>query len=223
MLFSRELNYFFKYFYKNIVTCSEGQSPSPKFHSLESTVKNIHQELIDSCKTGDRDAQYELYKLYFKAMYNTCLRIVNDTAEAEDIMQESFLDAFRNINNYTGQGTFGSWLKRIVINNSLDVLRKKKEMTSLEEAGFDPADEMDGASESEIQYRVQEVKRAMQKLPEDSRIILSLILFEGYDHEEVCEILNISYNNSRTRFSRARQRLLDIIRESRLLGNMIYN
>ena len=156
-------------------------------------------------------------------MYNTCLRIVNDTAEAEDIMQESFLDAFRKINYYAGEGTFGSWLKRIVVNNALDALRKRKETTSIEETGIDFAEEEDQASEEEIRLQVQEIKLAMERLPEDFRVILSLILFEGYDHEEVCEILKINYNNSRTRFSRARQRLLEIIRESRLTRTINYN
>ncbi|MFH1159649.1 MAG: RNA polymerase sigma factor [bacterium] len=190
---------------------------------MESTVKNIHQDLIDACKRGSREAQFKLYKLYYKSMYNTCLRIVNDTAEAEDIMQESFLDAFRKINYYTGEGTFGSWLKRIMVNNALDTLRKRRDQTSIEEAGIDFADEEDQASEEEIQLQVQEIKLAIEKLPEDYRIILSLILFEGYDHEEVCEILKITYNNSRTRFSRARQRLLEIIQESRLTRTIIYN
>jgi len=190
---------------------------------LENPVKNIHQDLIDACKKGSREAQFKLYKLYYKSMFNTCLRIVNDKDEAEDIMQESFLDAFRKINLYAGEGTFGSWLKRIVVNNALDTLRKKRDQISLEETGIDVIDQENQISEEEIQFQVMEIKQAMEKLPEDYRIILSLILFEGYDHEEVCEILKITYNNSRTRFSRARQRLLEIIKESRLTPKFIYN
>ncbi|MFA5727706.1 MAG: sigma-70 family RNA polymerase sigma factor, partial [Saccharofermentanaceae bacterium] len=100
---------------------------------MKSRTINIHQDLIEACRKGDRSAQFKIYKLYYKAMYNTCLRIVNDTAEAEDIMQESFLDAFERLESYTGEGTFGSWLKRIVINRSLDFLRKEKDYISLEE------------------------------------------------------------------------------------------
>ncbi|TSA26316.1 MAG: sigma-70 family RNA polymerase sigma factor [Bacteroidetes bacterium] len=190
---------------------------------MEQNLKNIHQDLIEGCKQGERNAQLRIYKLYYKAMFNTTLRIVNDTAEAEDIMQESFLDAFRKIDHYSGEGTFGSWLKRIVVNNALDALRKRRDQTSIEESGIDFPDEEADASEDEIHYQVQEIKDAINKLPEEYRIILSLYLLEGYDHEEISEILRISYNNSRTRYSRARQRLLQIIYENRLKSKIIYN
>jgi len=190
---------------------------------LEKTAKYIHQDLIDECRAGSRGAQVKIYKLYYKAMYNTSLRILRDTAEAEDIMQESFLDAFRKLDNYSGEGTFGSWLKRIVVNNALDVLRRRKEQISIDEMGIDFADEDDQATEDEIQYQVEEIKKAINKLPEEYRIILSLYLLEGYDHEEISEILHISYNNSRTRFSRARQRLLRIIQENRITEKINYN
>ena len=87
---------------------------------------NIHQDLLDRCLEGDKKAQFEIYRLYYKSMYNSSLRIVNVTEEAEDIMKESFLTAFRNLKSYSGEVSFGSWLKKIVINRSLDVLRKRK-------------------------------------------------------------------------------------------------
>ncbi|MFH1936626.1 MAG: sigma-70 family RNA polymerase sigma factor, partial [Bacteroidota bacterium] len=120
-------------------------------------------------------------------------------------------------------GTFGSWLKRIVVNNALDTLRKRREQTSIEETGMDFPDEEEQVSNEEIQDQVLEIKEAMNRLPEEYRIILSLHLLEGYDHEEISEILKISYNNSRTRFSRARQRLLQIINENRLTRKIAYN
>jgi len=190
---------------------------------LEHNLKYIHQDLIEACKLGDRNAQFKIYKLYYKAMFNTSLRILNNTAEAEDNMQESFLDAFRKIDHYSGDGTFGSWLKRIVVNNALDALRKRRELISIDDAGIDFPDEEDQASEEEIQLQVEEIKAAINQLPEEYRIILSLYLLEGYDHEEISEILKISYNNSRTRFSRARQRLLQIISKNRLTKEINYN
>jgi RNA polymerase sigma-70 factor (ECF subfamily) len=190
---------------------------------LEGIYQNIHQDLIDACRAGDRKAQFKVYKLYFKAMYNTSLRIVNDTAEAEDIMQESFLDAFRRLDSYTGEGSFGMWLKRIVVNNSLDALRKRKETVSIEEGEVDLPDPGDTYDEEGIQYQVKEVKDAIAKLPEDYRIVVSLFLLEGYDHEEISEILGITNQLSRTRYSRARQKLLDLIRENRLRNAFIYN
>ena len=190
---------------------------------MDGTYTHVHKELIESCKAGSRSAQFKIYKLYYKAMYNTSLRIVNDTAEAEDIMQESFLEAFRHLDSYTGEGTFGSWLKKIVINKSLDALRKNKESISIEEESLDFPEIIEENREEEIQYQVAEVKEAITKLPEEYRIVLSLFLLEGYDHEEISEILNISNNSSRTRFVRAKQKLQKILKEKKYMNSFNYN
>ena len=150
-------------------------------------------------------------------MYNTSLRIVNDTAEAEDVMQEAFLDAFRRIGSYSGEGSFGSWLKRIVVNRSLDQLRKKREMIAIDELKGDLPEEVSVVTEEDIQFQVEEVRRAIAMLPEDFRVIISLVLFEGYDHDEVSRMLNISNQLSRTRYSRARQKLLAILKEKNIV------
>ena len=93
-----------------------------KMSNVEAAFRNLHQDLLDGCKTGDQKAQFQIYKLYYIAMYNTSLRIVIDTMEAEDIMQESFLSAFEKIATYSGTVSFGAWLKKIVFNRSLDAL-----------------------------------------------------------------------------------------------------
>jgi RNA polymerase sigma-70 factor (ECF subfamily) len=190
---------------------------------LEGKYINIHQDLIDACRAGDRTAQFRIYKLYFKAMYNTSLRIVNDTAEAEDIMQESFLDAFQRLQSYTGEGSFGSWLKRIVINRSLDYLRKTKELISLDEVEVDMADQPEDNMEEEIRSQVDQVKKAIAQLPDEYRVVLSLFLLEGYDHEEIAQILKISNQLSRTRYSRARQKLLGLLKEKSSMYNYSAN
>ena len=181
---------------------------------MEASNKYIHRDLIERCRKNDSKAQYEIYKLYYKQMYNTSLRILNNRAEAEDIMQESFLDAYRKIDDFKGDGNFGGWLRRIVVNNSIDVIKKRKDMLSIQENQIDIEDEQDGSVEN-IEYKVAEIKEAIQLLSEEHRVILSLFLFEGYDHEEISQILNISNNASRTRFSRARGKLLRILSEQR--------
>lgn len=190
---------------------------------MDTRYENIHKDLIDACRRGDRNAQFKIYKLYYKAMFNTSLRIVNDTAEAEDIMQESFLDAFQRLDSYTGQGSFGMWLKRIVVNNSLDAVRRAKDISSLDEEKMDLPDEPEENHEAEIKLQVQEVLKAMQQLPDEYRIIISLFLLEGYDHDEIAGILNISNQLSRTRYSRARQKLLSILKENKYRNVFIYN
>jgi len=97
-----------------------------KMENVEAAFRNIHQDLIDGCRSGDQKAQFQVYKLYYKAMFNTSLRIVNNDMEAEDVMQEAFLSAFEKINTYSGTVSFGAWLKRIVVNRSLDCLGKRK-------------------------------------------------------------------------------------------------
>jgi len=178
--------------------------------NLDAAFRNIHQDLIDGCKTGDQKAQFQVYKLYYKAMFNTSLRIVNDTMEAEDIMQESFLSAFEKIDTYSGTVSFGAWLKKIVINRSLDALNKRK-------AIFEDIDTHIGirdnsgeeiAQKEELDVRVEEVKEAINKLPDGYRIILSLYLLEGYDHDEIAEILSINSSTSRSQLSRAKQKLI---------------
>ena len=194
-----------------------------KTGNLEPRYENIHKDLIEACRHGDRNAQFRIYKLYYKAMFNTSLRIVNDTAEAEDIMQESFLDAFQRLESYSGQGSFGSWLKRIVVNNSLDSLRRAKDTVSFDEEGVDLPEEHEDNHEEEIRFQSQEVMKAIQLLPGEYRIIISLFLLEGYDHEEISGILNISNQLSRTRYSRARQKLLTILKENKYKNIFIYN
>lgn len=174
---------------------------------------NIHQNLLDRCQDGDQSAQFEIYRLYYKSMYNSSLRIVGIPEEAEDIMQESFLTAFRKLKNYGGEVSFGAWLKRIVINRSLDILRKRKVL--FEELSAElPVVEDPGPDEDPI--TVDEVKQAIRSLPDGYRTILTLILLEGYDHEEVSDILKIKNVTSRTQFSRARLKLRELLINNRM-------
>lgn len=182
----------------------------------EKIFENIHQELIDGCKEGNKFDQMKIYKLYYKAMYNTALRILNNSVEAEDVMQESFLTAFQKINNYGGTGSFGSWLKRIVVNNSIDTLGKSRFNLSLDEIGDIELDDSNENYFEILNYKVEEIREMIFNLSDNHRTILSLYLLEGYDHEEISQILDISYNNSRTRYSRARKKLLQLIETERV-------
>jgi RNA polymerase sigma factor (sigma-70 family) len=216
-------NYFLLINFRKVVTFKNLTSLFVKIRVLENAYINIHQEIIDACKAGDRNAQFKIYKLYYKAMYNSSLRIVNDTMEAEDIMQDAFLQAFQRIHSYTGQGSFGSWLKRIVINKSLDTLRKRKDMVSIDEKEVEFPDTIEENREEEIQLQVAEVKEAINELPEEYRLIITLYLLEQYSHEEISEMLHISNNLSRTRLVRAKQKVMKIIKEKKLKSSFNYN
>ncbi len=174
--------------------------------------KNIHQDLIELCGKNNAKAQFKIYQLYYKAMYNSSLRIVKDPTEAEDIMQEAFLSAFNNINKYNGEVSFGAWLKKITVNRSLDSLKKKKlELFPLEnEIHKLPVEEVSEHFEySEEQIKI--LKNGINLLPTGYRIILNLYLLEGYDHEEIGGILNISPSTSRSQFLRAKKKLIQIV------------
>jgi RNA polymerase sigma factor (sigma-70 family) len=181
---------------------------------LELTANTIRDELVERCKRGDPQSFQQLYRQYSKAMYNTSLRIVNNTADAEDVLQESFLDAFRSLHDFHYRSTFGAWLKRIVINKSINILRKRRnDFVDMESTELQVVTDDEPANEEEMQYKVEEVKRMITRLPDGYRTVLSLYLLEGYDHEEISQILNISHNTVRTQYVRAKQKLLTIIKQ----------
>jgi len=170
--------------------------------------------LLQACLQGDHHAQMKIYDRYYRAMYNTAVRIVKDAAEAEDIMQESFLSAFTKLHTYKGEVTFGAWLKRIVINNSIYHYRKqqKNREVALESVMYkvEDKDEADADSGSTEQL-AQKVLETMKQLKDSYRISLTLHLIEGYDYKEICEIMDMSYGNCRTTISRAKERLRQML------------
>jgi RNA polymerase sigma-70 factor (ECF subfamily) len=173
----------------------------------------VHKDLLDACKKGDSRAQMKIYRLYYKPMYHASLRIIGDTMEAEDIMQEAFLVAFRNIGSIDLNVSFGAWLKRIVVNRSLDAVRKRKPEVELvadypEEV---PSESSYLPQEGTIEEKVEKIRRALEKLPEKYRMVLSMNLFEGYDHDEIGQILGITPSTSRAQLSRGKQKLLQLM------------
>jgi RNA polymerase sigma factor (sigma-70 family) len=182
---------------------------------LKTLYENIHQEIIDQCREGSQKAQFQLYKLYYRPMFSICMRLINNTAEAEDVMQEAFLNAFTKIDTYKGEVSFGAWLKRIVINRSLDYLKKRK--VKFEEINEKTNQLPDYQMEiKEVNMKV--IKDAIQKLPDGYRVVLSLFLIEGYDHEEISEILGISNSNSRTQYLRAKNKLKELLKDTEVFS-----
>jgi len=158
---------------------------------------------------GNEQAQFGLYKIYYKSMYSVSLRIVNNTTEAEDVMQEAFLNAFRKIKTYKGEVSFGAWLKRIVVNRSLDILKKRK--VFFEEIN-EKITEMPNYERGGKEVKVDQIKKAIHKLPDGYRVVLSLYLIDGYDHDEISQILGISNSASRTQLLRAKKKLRELLK-----------
>ncbi|NOT73712.1 MAG: RNA polymerase sigma factor [Cyclobacteriaceae bacterium] len=182
--------------------------------SSEAATVHIHAEIIEKCRLGDQEAHFQLYRLYSRSMFNVGFRIVNSEEEAEDVLQESFISAFRNLHLYRGDATFGSWLKRIVVNKAINVLKGRKTERLPEDDQFDVEEET--FTEKEFQFSVEEVKRAIEGLPDGYRSVLSLYLLEGYDHSEIAEILGITESTSKSQFNRSKKKVREILEGGKL-------
>lgn len=174
-------------------------------------------KLILRCRQGDRLAQFDLYKLYHKAMYNISLRLVSRSEVAEDIMQEAFLSAFTKISTFKGEVSFGAWIKKIVINKSIDYLRERKikfeELETYKPENIENGtDDIYVSDDVDTDEKIREIKQAMLMLPDGYRVVLSLALFEGYDHEEIAQILSVSESTSRSQLARAKRKLIEILK-----------
>lgn len=154
----------------------------------------------------------QLYKGYYKAMYNVAFRILRDEFEAEDMMQEAFLTAFTKLDTFKAEVTFGAWLKRIVINKSLTQLKKNNRY---EEVKLDVIPNYE-IVEEKIDYsslKVSSVVDKINSLKQNYQIILTLNLIEGYDYEEISEIMGYTNENVRTTISRAKKKLKKVLLE----------
>lgn len=179
---------------------------------MSSEYKDIHQPLVRKAMNGDSKALHELYKLYSRAMYNTCCRILNNEADAEDMLQEIFIEAFSKLNSFRFESTFGAWLKRITVNRCINELRKRKLALEYQEILQEPnPEELEEPDQEDIELSVERIRHAMALLPDGYRVIFSLYMLEGYDHEEIASILNISESTSKTQLMRAKKRIIDIL------------
>lgn len=167
----------------------------------------IHASLIEECREGKSKAQFRLYNQYSKAMYNLAYRILNNREDAEDMLQEAFVECFRNIGSFRFESTFGAWLKKIVVNKCINQLRKRKiDLTLCETLPVIIYEE-----EEEITYDTGKIFKGIEMLPDGYRIILTLYLLEGYDHTEISQILGISESTSKSQYSRAKEKLRNIL------------
>lgn len=173
---------------------------------MDQLLRNIHEDLIARCRAGEQQAHFQLYKLYSRAMYNTACRITGNEDEAQDVMQEAFTSAFRNLEYYRGDASFGAWLKRIVINKALNNIQKRMHERIPEDEEWDVS-EPEAPSGYMDNLTVERVKKGILALPDGYRSVLMLYLLEGYDHQEIAEILNINESTSKSQLNRAKAKL----------------
>ena len=183
------------------------------YNQTKTDLNTLQIDIIEQCKQNNRTAQLKLYNQYCDGMFAVAMRFVKDSMEAEDIVQEAFIKAFAKLNQYKAEVTFGAWLKRIVINKSIDFLKSKKQhLQELEEVHLKVVDS-DYKSEWLVDdvISLDEIKSAIEKLPDKYRYVVMLYLIEGYDHQEISEILHISEVASRTQLSRGKSKLKELL------------
>lgn len=176
--------------------------------------RDTHRELVLGCQRRDRSAQRALYGHYAKPMYNLCLRMLRHAHDAEDVLQVAFVDIFGKIDTFNFEASISAWIKRIVVNRCIDHLKKRRLLTtdldpSRHDIAFDNSEPEPALSAQKLS--VEQIKRATLELSEGYRVVLSLYLFEGYDHEEIAQILDISVGTSKSQYSRARKRLAALL------------
>ena len=169
-----------------------------------------HNTLIENCKKQSHKAQLEVYRLFYRGVYNTCFRILRRQDEAEDAMQDSFIKVFDKISTYSNGTPFEAWVKRIAINTAIDALRKKTvTIVDLDERIAVAEDDVDDFNENML--KVEAIKRGIDTLPDGYRLVLTLHLIEGYDYEEIAEVLKIAESTVRSQYIRGKKRLLEIL------------
>jgi RNA polymerase sigma-70 factor (ECF subfamily) len=179
---------------------------------LAAAYRDIHRETIERSKEGDPKAQFRLYSLYAKAMFNICVRMLNNKEEAEDLLQDSFCDAFTKLDTFRYESSFGAWLKRIVINKCINHMNRRKVDLVLPDQEVEFADKGESINYKSIEFNVQQIHHAVEQLPDGYRIIFSLYALEGYDHREISQIMNISESTSKSQYLRAKQKIKEILK-----------
>ncbi len=174
--------------------------------------QEIHRNIIEGCKLGQQRSQYQLYQLYSKAMFNVCYRMMSNREEAEDLLQDSFTDAFHRLHTFRYESSFGHWLKRVTVHKCInEIKRKKADLDYYDDMGWFENQEEEKEEAYGNGLTVENVKKAMEHLPSGSRMIFSLYLLEGYDHVEISQILDISESNSKSQYMRARRKIKELL------------
>jgi RNA polymerase sigma-70 factor (ECF subfamily) len=198
-------------------------NPKTKIATEEESALNLyleygstHREIVELCKKGNRQAQFDLYRLYSKAMYNICLRMLRKEEDAEDLLQNSFCDVFTKLHTFRYQSSVGAWIKRIVVNNCINHLKKRR--LKFEELDNKMYGLCEAIEEDKLKVNVEAINNAIMQLPDGYRVVFSLYIMEGYDHKEIAEILDVTEATSKSQYSRAKSKLRDLLSTKQLVN-----
>ena len=188
-----------------IITTNLNQPIQPMFQS----------NVVEKCKANDRSAQLQLYRKYCDGMFIVAMRFVKNTDDAEDVLQESFIKAFQKLHQFKGDVTFGAWLKRIVINKSIDFLKSKKDNVVALDERYMQVVEDDNNWNVPSTISIEQVRSAIDDLQSKYKYVVLMFLLEGYDHQEIAQVLNISESACRTRLLRGKGHLKELLKEKK--------
>jgi RNA polymerase sigma factor (sigma-70 family) len=161
------------------------------------------REIIDACLSGDHRAPEKLYGILAPKMYGVCLRYARDAQEAEDNLQDGFVTVFTRLKDFRHEGSFEGWVRRIMVNVSLDSIRKKQPLSYVDE--LRKLDSATGEEEAISHIPVEEMVKVIQELPPRYRMVFNMYVMEGYNHAEIGKELGISEGASKSDLSRARE------------------
>lgn len=168
----------------------------------------VDETILEGCIAGKRDAQYELYKKYASSMLAICFRYARNRDEAEDFLQEGFLKIFQKLRSFRREGSFEGWMKRIMINNALNEIKKNRrtpfheDIELINETQILDGDDPTGPLKP---IPADTLLEMIQTLPEGYRLVFTLYVMEDYSHREIANELNISENTSKTQLLKARR------------------
>ena len=172
----------------------------------------FQSNVVEKCKANDRSAQLQLYRKYCDGMFIVAMRFVKNADDAEDVLQESFIKAFQKLHQFKGDVTFGAWLKRIVINKSIDFLKSKKDNVVALDEGYMQVVEDDNNWNVPSTISIEQVRSAIDDLQSKYKYVVLMFLLEGYDHQEIAQVLNISESACRTRLLRGKGYLKELLK-----------
>lgn len=173
------------------------------------------KELIKGCIKGNKDAQYMLYKQYAANMLGTCYRYAHSIDDAEDILQEGFIKVFAKINQFKGEGNLGGWIRRVMVNTAINYIKKHKRYKQ-DLQPEENALHIVSKDDIEVNLNVKDIVKTIKQLPVNYQIVFNLIAIEGYEYQEVCSILNMNINTTRSMYSRARMMLIQLLKKNEI-------
>ena len=185
--------------------------PSAETVRLTKQMEKEIQIWIEGCRKGLRSAQLKLYERYARMLFATCHRILNQAEEAEEAMQDSFLKILTHLDQYHEEMSFEGWMRQVAVRTAIDQLRRRSE--ELELLTDNLPDLAEEEEEEEPRYTVDQVRHAMEQLPNGYRVVLSLYLFEGYDMEEIAQILHVKPASVRSQYLRGKRKLIEVIKQ----------